>query len=112
MNPAEVVVGEAQVVCRPKVLPLFAEAVRQPGEPPHLHTQRGALAFSAVSADFAGTGNPHDWASLLCVTSRGLYPNAAYPRRTVLDISGTLNSIPRKLPKSAGRGDDKYPGVR
>jgi hypothetical protein len=48
------------------VFPLFAEAIRQPGEAPNLHTHR------EISALYMGRANPllfrvsHDWDLLRC----------------------------------------------
>ena len=61
MDPAEVVVGEVQAICRPQVLPLLRERVRQPREAAHLHSDREVLAFHMAGADLRRVGIAHDW---------------------------------------------------
>src|ERR1039458_4000455 len=61
VNPAEVVVGEVQTVCRPEVLPLLAESVRQPRQAAHLHSDGEILTLHMGRANLVGIGVAHDW---------------------------------------------------
>ncbi len=61
MNPAEIIVGEVKAVCGPQVLPLLAEAKREPGEPSHLHSDRQILSLNMAGADSFRIGVAHDW---------------------------------------------------
>jgi hypothetical protein len=40
---------------------LLAESIRQPRQPPHLHSDREVLAFYVGRADLRGVGIAHDW---------------------------------------------------
>ena len=61
MDAAEIVVGEVKAVRGPQVLPLLAEAVRQPREAAHLHANREVLALHVAGANLRGIGVAHDW---------------------------------------------------
>ena len=60
VNPAGIVVGEVQAVCGPQVLPLFAEAIRQPREAAHLHSDGEILTFYMAGANLRRIGVAHD----------------------------------------------------
>ena len=51
VDAAKVVVSEMQAVSRPQVLPLFAEGIRQPSEPPHLHADGQILSLHVGRAN-------------------------------------------------------------
>ena len=61
VNSAEVVAREMQTVGGPEILPLVAEAVRQPREAAHLHSDREVLALHIGRANLRGIGVAHDW---------------------------------------------------
>ena len=53
VNPTEVVVREVQAEGSPQILPLFAEGIRQTGEPPNLHPHGQVPALNVRSANAA-----------------------------------------------------------
>ena len=64
MNAAEVVISEMQTVRSPEILPLLAKAVRETGEPSHLHSKGQVLPFDMAGANLCRIGISHDWDSL------------------------------------------------
>jgi hypothetical protein len=60
VNAAKVVVSEVKAIRGPEVLPLFREAIRQPRQAPHLHSDREVLALHMAGANLRGIGIAHD----------------------------------------------------
>src|ERR1039457_1307287 len=50
-----------QAICRPEILPLLRERIRQPRETAHAHADRQILAVYVAGATLRGIGFPHDW---------------------------------------------------
>ena len=64
MNPDKVVPCEVQAKRSPQILPLLAEAIRQPSQPPNLHPHSEVLALNVRCANTLRIGIADDWDSL------------------------------------------------
>src|SRR6185312_7785962 len=107
VNPAEVVIPKPEAERGPVVLPLFAEAVREPSEPADAHSHAEVLAFYVGRADAFRVGVAHNWDHLRTDNFGGGIAGFALNGCTIhLDELGEIHTVAERVVDSGTKGTE------
>ena len=109
VDSTKVIERDVQCECGPVVLSLFAEAIRQPGEPANGHAHCQVLALDMRRADSCGIGLPDDWDYLRAHHfSRRIAALALGSRAIDLDESRKVHAVRQRIADCADVGREAF----